>query len=40
METQIHANYFVQGTALISIDDELNETLILEDIGASSTYLI
>jgi hypothetical protein len=32
-------NYFVQGTALIGIDDELNETLIAEDINAVSTYL-
>jgi hypothetical protein len=27
METQSLENYFVQGIALISIDDELNETL-------------
>ena len=32
-------NYFVQGTALIGIDDELNEILISEDINAASTYL-
>jgi hypothetical protein len=32
-------NYFVQGTALIGIDDELNETLIALDINAASTYL-
>jgi hypothetical protein len=32
-------NYFVQGSALIGIDDELNETLIALDINAASTYL-
>jgi len=31
--------YFVQGTALIGIDDELNEALISEDIDVASKYL-
>lgn len=36
---EVPSNYYVQGTALVALDEELNETLIAEDIDAVSAYL-